>query len=70
MASWGNAANNCYLQDMDSNGQKLTVRNAVSGPTTNFRAEIAERAHPLQPHNALKINGDVETGIEIIDALV
>ena len=60
MASWGNAANQQYLQDMDSNGNKLKVRNTSGAYTpSTFRVEIAERAHPLEAHDALKINGDV-----------
>jgi hypothetical protein len=45
MASWGNQQDNRFPQHMDSNGQKLTVRN-TTGPydEPDYRVEINENS--------------------------
>jgi len=61
MASWGNQQNQPYPQDMDSNGQKLTVRNQNGPDDAAWRTVIAE-SDVEHPHylQALRVLGRTE----------
>jgi hypothetical protein len=58
MASWGNEQNQRYQQDMDSNGQKLKVRNTSGAyQPSDWRVDIEDTG---QEAKALRVDGKIQ----------